>query len=266
MQITFTLRYSVLFLGLFMALFLGPGLLQPARAIVNMEALLFKKQQKGVSGDMSLLFSGSSGNSDTSNISFDAQLSWVRENTINLILLGYQYGKSNEVVSDDKSFVHFRHIHKMTSVTDWEAFTQFENNKFTRLSYRALLGGGLRFSVGGSETHHAFLGVGAFYSRENIEYRAGLTDDGTEELTRGNVYLMSHYQLKPTLKWSNVVYYQPSLGEFSDFRALLQSSFDFKINEHLNFSISLDINHDSQPAQSVKSTDTSYRSGLKWQF
>ena len=260
MPISSTLRSSVIFLGLWLTL------LQPAQAIVNMEALHFKKQQEGVSGDMSLLFSGSAGNSVSSNISLAGQLNWIRENTINLILLGYQYGKSNGVVSADNSFVHFRHIQKISAVTDWEAFAQLEDNKFTRLSYRALLGGGLRFSVWASENHNAYLGVGAFHSKEEIASRVGLTDQGVEELNRGNFYLFSHYQLKPTLKWSNAVYYQPSLSEFSDFRALFQSSFDFKINQHLNFTISLDINHDSQPAQSVKQTDTSYRSGLKWQF
>ena len=149
---------------------------------------------------------------------------------------------------------------------DLELFSQFEQNEFTRLSYRALLGSGLRFSIFKSPHHRAYLGAGAFYSKERIEFISGLTDDGVEKFTRANFYFLSKYKITPTLSFSNGIYYQPRISEFSDYRALLESKFDIKLTKNLSFRLSLDISHDSNPSQTIKSTDISYMSGLKYKF
>lgn len=264
----FSVRSEIVKLRQLILCFLIIGLsgLMPVQAIVNLDALHFDQPEQGMSGDLELLMSGTSGNSDTSNASIDGQLNWVQERYINLLLFGYQYGKSNNVTSINKSFIHYRHIHRINETLDWEAFTQISQNEFTRLSYRGLLGGGVRFAIAKSDRHKGFLGVGGFYSKEKTEYRVGLTDDGVVTVTRGNFYFLSRYQVQPTIKWSNVIYYQPRLSEPADFRALLQSKLDFKINSSLNFRVSLDVAHDSQPSQTIEKTDITYSTGLKWHF
>ena len=224
------------------------------------------EQQQGLSGDVELLFSGTSGNSDTTTTSLEAQANWVENQSINLLLLGYKYGKANGVQNTDNAFGHYRHIHNINKTLDWEAFAQLEKNEFTRLSYRGLIGGGLRFVVGKSASHNGYIGVGGFYSREKIQYRTGLTDDGNLNQTRANIYFLSRYKSTSTVNWSNAIYYQPRINEISDYRALLQSKLDFKINHVLSFRVSLDIAHDSEPSQSIEKTDTSYNTGLKWHF
>lgn len=238
-----------------------------SHAIVNMDGLHFGADQRlGLSGDVELRFRGTSGNTDTTATSLETQVNWVKEHFINLVLLGYKYGKANGVQNVDNAFAHYRHVHNINQSLDWEVFAQLEQNQFTRLSYRGLLGGGLRFSVWQTSAHSGFLGAGAFYSEEKIEYRVGLTDDGTYTQTRGNFYLLSRYKASPTINWSNAIYYQPRLNEVSDFRALLQSKLDFKINDSLSLRVALDIAHDSRPSQSIEKTDTSYTTGLKWSF
>ena len=238
-----------------------------SQAIVNMDGLLFgAEQRQGLSANVEVLFSGTSGNSDTTTSALNAQVNWVQAHDINLLLLGYKYGKANGVQNADNAFGRLRHIHNINKSLDWEVFAQLEQNQFTRLSYRGLLGGDLRFGVGNTSTHKGFLGIGSFYSKEKIQYRTGLTDDGTYEKTRGNFYFLSRYKATPTIKWSNAVYYQPRVNQLSDYRALLQSKLDFKINHSLSFRVSLDIAHDSEPSQTIKKTDTSYSTGLKWSF
>ena len=239
-----------------------------SRAIVNMDGLHFNKAntKDKFSADLDLAISGSSGNSDTAKASLSGQFSWTAEKFINLAIIGYQYGKSNDVRSMNKAFIHYRYIHQLTESLDWELFTQLEKNEFTRLSYRGLFGVGVRFSALNTEAHHAFLGLGAFYSREKIKFSTGLTDDGIEKLTRGNLYFLSKYKVKPTISFSNTLYYQPRLSQFSDYRALFESKLDFKINEDLSFRLSLEIEHDSEPSQTIKSTDVSYMTGIKLSF
>lgn len=237
-----------------------------SHAIVNMDALHFAKEENSFAADLDFTVSGSSGNSDRTKTSMNGQFTWIAEKSINLAVLGYQYGQSNNVKSVNKSFVHYRYIHQLNSSMDLELFTQLEQNEFTRLSYRGLLGAGLRFSAFNTSNHHSFLGLGAFYSKERIEYIAGLTDDGIEKFTRANLYFLSKYKINSTLSFSNVLYYQPRLNKFSDFRALLESKFDVKISKNLSVRLSFDVLYDSEPSQSIKNTDVSYMSGLKFNF
>ena len=237
-----------------------------AMAIVNMDGLHFDNKKDTFTADLDLTVSGSSGNSNTTKAALNTQFSWRSAKSINLAILGYQYGESNDVRSVNKAFIHYRFIYQLNDSMDWELFGQLEQNEFTRLSYRGLLGTGVRFSVLKSEQHHAFLGLGGFYSREEIEVTSGLTDDGVEEFARANFYFLSKYTASPTVTFSNVLYYQPRLSRFSDYRALLETKLDFKINEDLSFRLSFDIEHDSEPSQSIKSTDISYMSGLVFKF
>lgn len=235
-------------------------------AIVNMDGLHFDKKKETFTADLDLTISGSSGNSNTSKAALNTQFSWLKEKSINLAILGYKYGETNTIRSVNKAFIHYRYIRQLNNTLDWELFAQLETNEFTRLSYRQLLGAGLRFSVAKSAKHHTFVGLGAFNSKEETEFTSGLTDDGVEEFTRANFYLLSKYKVTPSVSFSNVLYYQPRLSYPSDYRALLESKFDFKINGDLKFRLSLDIEHDSEPSQDIKGTDVSYMTGLLFKF
>ena len=154
----------------------------------------------------------------------------------------------------------------MNKTLDLEVFGQLEKNEFTRLSYRGLVGAGIRYSIAKSNKHRGFLGIGGFYSSEKTEATAGLTDDGVENFARANFYFLSKYKINSTLNFSNVIYYQPRLSDFSDYSALLESKLDFKIIKNLSLCLSLDVEYDSQPSQSIKGTDVSYMTGLAIKF
>ena len=231
-----------------------------------MDGLHFKNSEKDFSAVMDFKVDGASGNSDTSNIALDTQLSWIEDNYINLAIVGHKYGKNNNTVSTNKSFVHFRHIHKITTSYDWEIFTQIEQNKFTRLIYRDLIGAGLRHNAFNSDKHQAFFGAGAYYTKEKIEQTPGLTDDGTDTYFRANFYFLSKYKITPDISLTNAIYYQPRLNRFSDYRALVQSKFDFKMNDNLKLRLSIDIEHDNEPSQTIEKTDVSYLTGLVFSF
>ena len=235
-------------------------------AIVNMDALHFDDKKDSFNASVDLKLSGASGNSDNSKAALDAQFNWNTNKSIHLAILGYQYGETNDVSTLNKSFIHYRYIHQLTNSMDWELFTQLETNEFTRLSYRGLLGAGIRYALASSEEHKAFIGLGGFYSREKTKFTSGLTDHGLEEFSRANFYILSKYKLNSSLDLSNVFYYQPRISRISDYRALLETKLDFKINKELSFRLSLNIEHDSEPSQTIEKTDVSYMTGLLYNF
>lgn len=238
----------------------------PVMAIVNMDGLHFSDHKNTFSADLDFSISGSSGNTQTEKIVLNAQFSWQAEKSINLAILGYKYGKSNNSRNVNKAFAHYRYIHQLNSTLDLELFAQLETNEFTRLLYRGLAGSGVRFTVAKTEQHNAFFGLGAFYSKEEIKVTPGLTDDGVEEFSSANIYFLSKYNVSPSISFSNVIYYQPRLNKLSDYRTLLQAKFDLKINNDLTLRLSLDVEHDSKPSQGIQKTDISYMTGLKLSF
>ncbi|MFK5914882.1 MAG: DUF481 domain-containing protein [Woeseiaceae bacterium] len=237
-----------------------------SKAIVNMEGLHFEKESHRFTADMDITVSGTSGNSVSSKVAVNTQFNWKAPESINMALFGYQYGENKNVRNINKYFLHYRHIHKFKGRIDWEIFTQYEENEFVRLSYRGLVGAGFRYHALNHESDNAYLGFGIFQSKEKIKEISGLTDDGVEELTRGNFYLMSKHKLTSSINYSNVLYYQPNLNEMADFRALFSAKLDFLIKDGVKFRLSLDVEHDSQPSLTVKETDVSYMSGLLLSF
>lgn len=191
------------------SLFLLPA---TAGAIVNMEDGRVQEPVDDFSGQLSLAVSGQSGNTDKSAVSAGGRLQWHRKPVTNFIVFNHESGKTAGVRDTNRSFLHARHIHEVTPQWTWEGFGQAEENEFTRLSFRGLLGGGVRREAFRSDDGRLALtvGLGGFYSREELEPRTGATDAGVDTLVRGNFYFVIRYQLNEMVRLASTTYYQPA--------------------------------------------------------
>ena len=87
---------------------------------------------------------------DKLGVSTGARLQWHGGAVTNFAILRYTYGKTSGVEDTNKLFSHARHIRRVSDKTAYESFVQAERNVFNRLSFRGLVGGGMRFKL--SET------------------------------------------------------------------------------------------------------------------
>lgn len=251
---------------LFLALALG-CVSQSALAIVNVENMRFGPEADGFSGHFDVSLSGKRGNTDKDEAGLDARLQHHHDKSTNFIVISYDYGEASDRRDTNKSFFHGRHVEQFQAQRAWEAFAQWEENEFARLSYRRLLGAGLRFTLLDEPDVKALhLGVGAFYSWESLEEQAGLSDHGKDDFSRGNFYLSYKHKLNAQLSIISTTYYQPRLDDADDFRALEQAALAIKMTDNLDFKISLDFAHDSRPPQLVDKTDLSYSTGISYKF
>lgn len=243
-------------------------LASPAGAIVNTEDTRVKEPEPGFSGQFSLAITGQSGNTDKSTVSAGGRLQWHYRPVTDFIVVNHDSGKTGGVRDTNRSFLHARHIHKLTPWWAWEAFGQAEENEFTRLSFRGLLGGGVRREAFRSDDNRLVLtaGLGGFYSREELEPRTGATDAGVDTLVRGNFYFVVKYQLNEMVRLASTTYYQPATSDYRDYRALEQASLSVNLTQRLDLKISLDVAHDNRPPQFIDKTDTTYRTGIEYQF
>ena len=224
-------------------------------------------QELGVKATINLDLQGKNGNTKNARYSFGTKLQSYNPDSTQLLILNYEYGESSGVKDTDNGYLHLRHVWYYTEDTFLELFAQVEDDEFKRLSIRQLAGGGARFKlIENPVKHSAFLGAGAFYSKEELEDTPTTTDGGTERTTRLNIYQVYKYQLNDSARLLNTLYYQPDIKEFSDYRLLDKFTFQVDINKSMSINISLDIARDNKPPQDVEQTDTSYKTGFEYRF
>lgn len=247
-----------------LALFLWAG---TATAIVNIEGQRHHDNApEGLSGSIGITVDGASGNTDKNNIGIKGRAQWQHTHVTELLLFSQNYGEANNRRNTNKAFLHARHIEQLNPQKAVECFAQVEKNEFSRLSIRSLLGFGMRFTLSEDLSQGTHLGLGAFYSREALEAKTGLTDNGRTELGRFNTYIAHHQTINEHLSLSSTTYYQPAIEDTSDYRLTEEASLSVKLVSSLTLKLALDISHDNQPPQSVEKTDISYTSGIEYLF
>ena len=238
-----------------------------AQAIVNIESLRVGEPPPGYSGALNLSVDGESGNTDKLGVNAGGRLQWHGGAVTNFAILRYAYGETSGVQDTDKLFSHARHIRRITDKTAHEEFIQGERNTFNRLTFRGLIGGGLRFKLAETpDIKSLHLGLGGFFSREILEDRAGLTDGGGKNTWRFNTYLSYVHRLNHSVRVLSTTYYQPAVDDFSDYRLLEEAALSVKMTDSLDLKLSLDLTRDSKPPQDVKKTDITYSTGIEYSF
>ncbi len=236
-----------------------------AHAIVNMEDLHTGEPQEGFSGQVELSLNNSSGNTDKQAYSLGSRLQWHQAQLTNYLLLSGSYAESNGVKDTEKGFLHARHMHGLSPLVTAEAYAQTEYDKFARLEFRGLLGGGARFTLlPRAQKGEAYLGLGAYYSEERID--ENFADGGSETLWRANSYLVLKYQASDNTTLISTTYYQPAVKETGDYRAMEQAAMKVKISDMLSLVIAVDYRLDSRPPISVEKEDVNYSTSLSLEF
>jgi len=236
-----------------------------AWAIINAEGLGVDADKEGVNGKASLSLNGSSGNTDKVNGEAGGRLAWVHGRQTEILVGSYAYGKSRGVTDTNKSFAHLRHRYALDDTLDLEAFGQAQKDVFARLKLRTLLGGGVRWSHQ-DEDWKTHLGLGSFYESETLSGNATNAAPPRTRLWRGNAYGTLSYRLNERVRFHNTLYFQPAWKNRADYRLLENAAMSVNLAEHLDLRLSVDVAKDSRPPSGVKSTDTSYRTGLEYRF
>ncbi len=238
-----------------------------ALAIVNVEQAIIGRPTEGIHTTVDLLFNGTNGNTDKSSNKVDLLTLWQHEANTEFLQLQYAYGKSRGQVDTDRAFAHLRHRTAISPVWAVEGFGQVGRDPFSRLTQRALLGGGVRWVLYEENQKSAgYLGVGAFHEQESLSSKLGTSDAVRSVLWRANSYLVLKRQVNEQVRLYSTTYYQPAFADSADFRVLEQASVLVKLDQHLDLKLSLDVSFDSRPPQTVHKRDLFYSTGLEFSF
>jgi len=237
-------------------------------AIVNIENMRVQSNEKTEGVDKKLAFdiSGKNGNTQKIKAGLGGRVQWYEKEATRFIVVNYEYGESADVKDTNKTFVHLRNIQYQSKSFAWESFVQITEDEFTRLDSRMLLGGGARLNLLNLDDKSVDLGIGVFREREKLNIVPLTTDAGVVYNNRMNLYLVYKSTLSSHSRLSSTLYYQPDINEISDYRLFEQFALQLDITENFSFNLSVDIAHDSQPAQLIKGTDTTYNTGFEYNF
>jgi len=235
-------------------------------AIVSMEDMHLGAPPQGFSGSFALDLAIEGGNTKHQGVASGAKFQWTEDKITDFIMMNHDYGETAGIKNKNKGFMHYRHIDQFDVEYAWEGFMQGSFNEFTNLKLRALIGGGIRMTLGERSESRAFLlGLGAFYEREKLD-SIYPDEANTENKVRANSYLIIKYQFNEHVSLINSIYYQPSMSGSSDFRLIEDLTVVSKLSEIMSLKVSVNIAHDSEPPRDIKQTDSSLKLGFVVDF
>lgn len=229
-----------------------------ANAIVNTEGTIQSFNKQGLNGKLGLAFKGSSGNNKSSQLAFDGAISWLNSDSKTVLLMGRDFGKSNEIKNVDNSFIYLKHIRQNDSRFAFSTFAQHAQDSFRKIKSRQLLGLGARIDI----NKHSLVELSLM--REKIDSTA----EDTRSINATRLNLMWHFDMAidEEISLKNTLYYQPNVEEFSDKQAINHANLVFKINKNLSVSIYHKMSHYSEPLENAKSTDNHYGTKFSYSF
>jgi putative salt-induced outer membrane protein YdiY len=231
-----------------------------------MEDLHLGTPPQGFTGSFALDLALDRGNTEQQGAASGAKFQWTEGKITDFILMNYEYGETSGIKIKNNGFTHYRHIEQRDIKYAWEGFAQGSFNEFTNLKLRALLGGGIRLTLGERNDKKAILlGLGAFYEREKLD-SIYPDEANTENKVRASSYLVIKFQFNGHVSLVNSAYYQPSLSGPDDFRVIEDLKLVSKLSEDTSIKVGINIAYDNEPPRDIKQTDSSLKVGIVVNF
>lgn len=233
-------------------------------AISNIESQRPGPPPEGWSGHLEFSASGQSGDVEEDRYGIGGKVVFKAEENTAFMILEKARGETQDIKTSDEAFAHLRGIHERTDRFAVEAFLQWQENEFSNLLSRNLLGAGGRFGILADPDHYTFdLGLGAF--REWEETDLGTYVDNQTNW-RVNTYWAYRHRLNEQVNWYNTVYYQPKADDFDDYRMLFDAGLTVRLTDALQLQISYNLRYDSRPPQNLEVTPVIDRARTNTQY
>lgn len=151
---------------------------------------------------------------------------------------------------------HFRTNYYLNDKFALESYLQNQHDIVHNIENRKLAGLGFKANIPFLD----FVGLSIFYENEL------LVDNISHKDCRMNFYNELSFNIYENLKFSNVIYYQPNIEEFNDYKLALESTLSFPIIKNLFFTNTLSFAHDTYPAIDIPKTTYQIKNSLKFKF
>lgn len=150
------------------------------------------------------------------------------------------YEKRDSVVVENEGYIHLRYNYEINKKFTIEAFGQTQYYQALGIDNRYLVGAGLRIDL----YKELYSGTILMY-----EYEKQIAEGyPIERNIRISQYFSKTFEFTENFKYLSILYYQPKINEFDDYRFFFNNIFLFKVIKNLGFNFGISFLYDSKPA------------------
>ena len=236
------------------------------QAILNVEGLQ-GEEVEGVHGELSGRLRFASGNTDLSLIGVDLGVGFLNEHH-----WLRAYGGRERLEQEGRDllnnwYLHFRYNYRFSERLRTFHFFQLQANQDLLLDQRRLLGSGLRYRVLGGSLNRLEVGGGIMLESERLS--PGELDPGEDSDThtvRMSNLVVGSGSIGEGRRWMAVVYYQPNLEAFRDYRLLGEMGLGVELIASVQLDVALTWRHDSRAPADLEKDDLGLKTGFTYRI
>ena len=209
-----------------------------------------------------------SGNSKSTSLSFTGAA--VRPTKADKISLygNVQYAKSGDTTTGEQERLGGRYDYNINPLMFGFGGLDLERNKFANLKLRGLASAGLGYHAIKTDSMTLDLWGGLGYTSER--YIDAMVVDGASRTSYGYLSLLlgeeSAHKLSDTTSFKQKLVLVPNLKNRGEFRATWDAGVAVAMSKAMNLNVGFSLQHNSQPGDGRKSTDTLLTTGVSVKF
>ncbi|TFH68522.1 DUF481 domain-containing protein [Gammaproteobacteria bacterium LSUCC0057] len=172
------------------------------------------------------------------------------------------YNETNGSTVSDNQLVHLRYVRKeLAGPLRGEFFYQNQANDVNLVAERELVGGGLSYrDLNEQLSYHVMVGV-------MNEKEQHLTDSSQDrDVERMTISTQLQWTFKSKNRLNVVIYHQPNISEFDDYRTTLESTLIVPLGEHVDINFSYANNMNTTPFGDVPKRSTNFETSISYRF
>ena len=213
-------------------------------------------ENKGWSGSFELEYDYNKSTEIDAEFINSTNLMW-NNNKLSLMFFNViDFHRAGEEDFSNDYLQHFRTKYYLNDKFALESYLQNQHDLVHNIENRKLVGLGFKANISIID----FIGLSIFYEDEL------LVDDISHKDYRMNFYNEFGFNISENFKFSNVIYYQPNIEEYNDYKFAIESTLSFSIIKNLFFTNTFSLAHDTYPAVDIPKTTYQIKNSLKFKF
>jgi len=227
----------------------------------------YYSDETGFLFNLATTFSIKAGNTEYSAYKGGGRIDYNGKKFDTFLVGSFEYKTTEEKKLENQGFLHWRGITHLTDRSTWEVFLQKQYDEFIDLNSRNVAGTGIKYRViefvskkDSTNTVDMNVSTGLMYETENYNYDGGTIN---QYHWRSTNFISFDWLVQKKLNLTGVLYYQPALNDFNNFRIASEAGFEFAIARSVHFIFALTYRYNNQPSTDVKKFDLSIDNGIR---
>ena len=211
--------------------------------LINIEEKRLNSDEQGWNGNIDFNAKYTQNTRTVWQLSNKVSLQYRKEKSTHLFLNDISLVRSNNSDLINYGYAHYRYTRLIEQEKNikWESYAQIQYNSVQKIRQRSLVGTGLRFKIINTDSVYLSYGWSMMYEYEET------TTPEYSSLIRNSNYLAFDWKISKSWEFKTITYFQPSIGDFSDFRLSNESNVSHKLTKYISLVFNVNVLYDSNP-------------------